>query len=190
MSQQELLAKVIRTLEQLEIDYMVTGSIVSSLQGEPRSTHDIDVVVNLPRSKALALANAFPSPDYYLDQDALLKAISARGMANLIDTNSGDKVDFWLLTETAFDLSRFARRYHLDVLGMRISVSSPEDTILMKLHWAKMSGGSEKQFIDAVRVYEVQNETMDHEYLREWALKLGIENEMRRLRDEANIEVQ
>lgn len=52
MSQQELLAKVVHTLEQLEIEYMVTGSIVSSMQGDPRSTHDIDIVVNLPQSKA------------------------------------------------------------------------------------------------------------------------------------------
>lgn len=28
---------------------MVTGSIVSSLQGEPRSTHDIDLVVTLEK---------------------------------------------------------------------------------------------------------------------------------------------
>ena len=39
MSQQTLLEKVIRTLNRLGIEYMVTGSIVSSLQGESRSTH-------------------------------------------------------------------------------------------------------------------------------------------------------
>ena len=44
MSQQELLAKVVHTLEQLEIEYMVTGSIVSSMQGDPRSTQNIDIV--------------------------------------------------------------------------------------------------------------------------------------------------
>jgi hypothetical protein len=68
---------------------------------------------------------------------------------------------------------------------MRIPVSSPEDTILMKLPWAKLSGGSEKQFIDAVRVYEVQYEKLDREYLREWTLKLGLESEMKRLMAEA-----
>jgi hypothetical protein len=181
MSQQELLVKVVRTLEQLDVEYMITGSIVSSLQGEPRSTHDIDIVVNLPLSKAPVLAGAFPQPDYYFDQEAVIQAVSARGMANLIDMASGDKVDFWLLTETPFDLSRFTRRYHENLLGMRIAVSSPEDTILMKLRWSKMSGGSEKQFIDAVRVYEVQYEKLDQGYLREWTLKLGVEDQMERL---------
>ena len=181
MSQQELLKKVVRTLEQLDIGYMVSGSIVSSLQGEPRSTNDIDIVVNLPQSKAHALAAAFPSPNYYLDEGAVAEAVARKGMANLIDTESGDKVDFWLLTEDPFDRSRFARRYHEEVLGMRIAVSSPEDTILMKLRWARMSGGSEKQFTDAVRVYEVQYEKLDHKYLREWTLKLGVQNEMDKL---------
>jgi len=43
MSQQELLAKVVGTLDGAGIDYMTTGSIVSSLQGEPRATHDVDM---------------------------------------------------------------------------------------------------------------------------------------------------
>ena len=188
MSQQELLAAVVRALEELGIEYMITGSIVSSLQGEPRSTHDIDVVVNLPSSKGHALAAAFPRPDYYLDPEAVLEAVASNGMANLIDTRSGDKVDFWLLTESPFDLARFGRRYYEEVLGMRIAVSSPEDTILMKLHWSKISGGSDKQFIDAVRVYEVQYGIMDQEYLRKWAQQLGLENEMERLRHEAKID--
>jgi hypothetical protein len=188
MSQQELLAAVVHTLEELDIEYMITGSIVSSLQGEPRSTHDIDVVVNLPSSKAHALAAAFPLPDYYLDGDAVLEAVATKGMVNLMDTRSGDKVDFWLLTESPFDIARFARRYFEELLGMRIAVSSPEDTILMKLRWSKISGGSDKQFIDAVRVYEVQYETLDQGYLGEWMQRLGLENEMRRLRDEAKID--
>ncbi len=188
MSQQELLKKVVVALEQLDIGYMVSGSIASSLQGEPRSTHDIGIIVDLPQSKAHDLAGAFPPPDYYLDEQAVSDAVARRGMANLIDTTSGDKVDFWLLTDDPFDRSRFARRYHEEVLGIRIAVCSPEDTILMKLRWAKMSGGSEKQYTDALRVYEVQYDRLDRQYLHEWTLKLGVEQEMARLQSEARID--
>lgn len=34
------------------------------------------------------------------------------------------------------------------MLGIPMKVSSPEDTILMKLRWSELSGGSEKQYID------------------------------------------
>ena len=45
MSQQELLKKVIQVLDLAEIQYMITGSVVSSLQGDPRSAHDINMVI-------------------------------------------------------------------------------------------------------------------------------------------------
>jgi hypothetical protein len=39
-----------RALEQLGISYFVGGSLASSLQGEPRSTNDVDFVVDLPEA--------------------------------------------------------------------------------------------------------------------------------------------
>jgi hypothetical protein len=46
---------------------------------------------------------------------------------------------------------------------------------LAKLRWAKMSGGSEKQFGDALGVYEFQRGKLDHPYLEHWATRLGVE---------------
>jgi hypothetical protein len=112
MSQSELLKLVARRLEAAGIDYMITGSVVSSLQGEPRATHDIDVVVAVDTdAAAAALRAAFPEPDFYLEEAAVREAIATHGMFNLIDTREGDKVDFWLLTDDAFDRARFGRRY-------------------------------------------------------------------------------
>jgi hypothetical protein len=185
MSQQELLSKVIEALDDARVEYMLTGSVVSSLQGEPRSTHDIDMVVAIERAAAKRLVMAFPAPDFYLDEESIIGAIKNQGMFNLIDVNTGDKVDFWILTEEPFDRSRFERKYVEDFMGMRITVSSPEDTILVKLRWAKLSGGSEKQFTDALRVYEVQFENLDMEYLRSWAKKIQVESMLKRLEKEA-----
>ena len=56
MSQQERLAKVVRALDDLKIPYMVTGSIVSSLQGEPCATHDIDFVISIRKHHVEKLA--------------------------------------------------------------------------------------------------------------------------------------
>jgi hypothetical protein len=185
MSQQELLKHVVEMLDHLGIEYMVSGSLVSSLQGEPRATHDIDVVVALEQSHVKLLAKAFPPPDYYLPEDSILNALETEGMFNLIAVTTGDKVDFWILTDRLFDISRFARRYVEKVMGIEIAVSSPEDTILMKLSWAHESGGSEKHFTDALRVYEVQCGKLDMEYLEEWAGRLGIEPLYKKMLHEA-----
>lgn len=187
MSQQELLKKVTRVLDQAGIPYMLTGSVVSSLQGEPRSTHDIDMVIAIQKSAAKALAEAFPPPDFYLDENSIVDAIIRQGMFNLLEVTTGDKVDFWILTDTPFDQSRFSRKVTEECMGVQLQVSSPEDTILVKLRWAKLSGGSEKQFIDALRVYEVQHEKLNIYYIERWAEDLEIESLWKRLLEEAEV---
>lgn len=187
MSQQELLKKVVGVFGKVGIEYMLTGSFVSSLQGEPRSTHDIDFVVSIQLKAVKALVRTFPPSDYHLDEESIIDAISNHGMFNLIDVNTGDKVDFWILTNEPFDRSRFVRRYIEEVMEMQITVSSPEDTILAKLKWAKLSGGSEKQFTDALRVYEVQFKKLNMDYLEHWAKELGVEPMLQRIWKEAEV---
>ena len=174
MSQQELLTKVAQVLDVLGIDYMITGSIASSLHGEPRSTHDIDIVVHLPPEAVTRLLQAFPEPEYYLAEESVREALRQRSMFNLLQVAEGEKVDFWILTDEPFDRARFARKRVEDLFGMRLKVSAPEDTILVKLRWSKMSGGSEKQMTDALRVLEVQRDQLDMNYLQEWSVKLGV----------------
>jgi len=72
-------------------------------------------------------------------------------------------------------------------MGIRMQVSSPEDTILAKLQWAQLSGGSEKQFTDALRVYEVQFGKLDLNYMERWVKKLDVESLWKRLKEEAEI---
>lgn len=186
MSQSELLKKVAAALEATSTRYMLTGSYASSLQGEPRLTHDIDLVVAIAPAAARSLALMFPPPDFYLDEAAVVEAIKRKDQFNLLDVRNGDKVDFWMLSDEPFDQSRFARRYAEEFEGMRIHVSSPEDTILMKLRWAQMSGGSEKQFGDALSVYELQRDRLNLQYIELWAASLGINSLWNRLKREAH----
>ena len=164
---------------------MITGSVASSLQGEPRSTHDIDMVIAIGKSKAQELVEAFPPPDFHLDKHGILDAINAQSMFNLIDLKTGDKVDFWILSNEAFDRSRFSRKISEEFMGIEMQVSSPEDTILAKLRWAKLSGGSEKHFTDALRVYEVQYGKLDLDYLEDWVEKSDVRSLWKRLTSEA-----
>jgi hypothetical protein len=188
MSQQELLKKVIGILDSTGTAYMVTGSFVSSVQGEPRASHDIDLVVLLGARGAEGLLAAFPPPQYYLDRNSIELALASTEQFrqfNLLDVEQGDKVDFWLLSDDPFDRSRFARRREDDVGGVRAMISLPEDTILMKLAWAKMSGGSQKQLGDALRVYEVQFGELNLMYMERWAIHLDVEALWQQLKSRA-----
>jgi hypothetical protein len=185
MSQPDLLKSLVEKLDGAGIDYMITGSVASSLQGEPRLTHDIDVVIEITRDRIPVILDSFPAPRYYVEEAAILEAIETGGMFNVIDVVEGDKIDFWLLTREPFDRSRFARKCEEEVLGIRLKVSRPEDTILVKLRWSGLSGGSEKYFIDALRVFEVQGGHLDLDYLKEWSSALGLEDLYQRMLAEA-----
>jgi hypothetical protein len=185
MSQSGRLSYLAATLDRLSVPYMLTGSLVSSLQGVPRSTHDIDIVVDLPAHQIDVVYEAFPSPDFYLSREAMIEAIRTGGMFNVLDNKEGDKFDFWLLTDEPFDRCRFNRRHLTDVDGIQVPVSTPEDTILMKLKWSRDAGGSRRQYRDALNVYELQRGTLNVGYIEQWIVELGLTDEWNRLLAEA-----
>ena len=186
MSQRELLRRVINTLNKASIPYMITGALASSLQGAPRTTHDIDVVVVMGEGDAGRLAEGFQTPDYYLDVGSIIEAIRRKSTFNLVESDTGLKVDFWMLTDEPFDQSRFSRRYVEDLEDLGVYFSAPEDTILMKLKWASLMGGSEKQYMDALRVYELQYDVLDKEYLEDWARRLEVGGLLKRIKEESS----
>jgi hypothetical protein len=182
MGQLELLTHAVSALEDAGVSYMLSGSYASSLHGQPRATHDIDLVVELESRQVGALLRAFPETRYYFSREAIDAAVRERRMFNILDTEEGDKIDFWLLTDDAFDQERFARRVSVPFAGGSIRVSTPEDTILMKLRWAADSGGSERQTDDARRVYQVSTDKIDDAYLERWAASLGVTSSLRAIR--------
>jgi len=187
VSQSDLLKKIVGILAAREIPYMLTGSLVSSIQGEPRSTHDIDIIISMHPSDIPGIVQAFPAKEFYLDHESITQALKNQGMFNVIDLREGDKVDFWMLTNSEFDRSRFSRRQKVELLGENIWISSAEDTILAKLRWSELCGGSRKHYLDALKVYEVQYPQVNMGYLTVWAQRLNLSARFNELIGEAKI---
>lgn len=59
-----VLLRTIELLDELEISYVVGGSVASSILGEPRATLDADLVIRLAPSKVRPLVDAF-HPEFY-----------------------------------------------------------------------------------------------------------------------------
>jgi hypothetical protein len=66
MPEPDLIELFVGPLNQLGIRYLVSGSVAAMLYGEPRVTHDIDLVVFLRPSDIAALPTAFPPPEFYV----------------------------------------------------------------------------------------------------------------------------
>jgi len=174
MSQFELLKKVVQFLDETNTEYMLTGSIVSSFQGEPRSTHDIDMIIQLSLENVDRLIRYFPAPEYYIDKETTIKNIQTSQLFKLLNTSTGDKIDFYPLPNNEYEITRFRRKIQEEFNDLKVWITTPEDTILSKLRWCKLSNGSEKQFKDALHVYELQKDILDFSYITLWANTLAL----------------
>ncbi len=174
MQLDDLLGLVVRALEDLGIEYFVTGSMATILYGEPRFTNDIDVVVQLGAHRIGALLRAFPRGDFYADEEQMRSAIERKGQFNIIHPASGLKVDLMIPAMDDFDESRFARarRVH-PAADLEANFSAPEDIILKKLQFFD-DGGSEKHLRDIAGVLRVSGDEVDRDYVSSWAERLGV----------------
>jgi len=102
MNEQELLADCLRRLNRTGVTYYLTGSMASNYWGIPRTTHDLDFVVQLPASAVPRIIQEF-SGDYFIDEAAVRAAYQPPYQFNAIDTRSALKVDFWLPKSEPFD---------------------------------------------------------------------------------------
>ena len=175
MDSSELLEHLTKTLEQLGLEYLITGSMATIAFGEPRFTNDIDVVVKLRLDQVEAFCAAFPAPDFYLSPLAARHAIKERGQFNIIHPASGLKVDVIIPEDTALDRSRFSRAVRVKVRPEHeVCFASPEDVIIKKLEFYKL-GGSEKHLRDIAGVLKILGDRVDREYISRWADHLQLD---------------
>lgn len=178
---------VASALEQVGAEYFVGGSVASSLQGEPRATNDIDIVVAMMPRRVPAFAMALGS-DFEVDQEMLTDALQRASSANIFYLPLVTKIDVFGLGGTPFDESEFSRRQRVKVrqTGEQLFVKSPEDTVLRKLLWFRQGGGvSDKQWRDVVEVLKVSGPQLSVAYLDSWAQRLSLVDLLSRARVDA-----
>ena len=178
---------VARAIESAGGSYFVGGSLASSLQGEPRATNDIDLVVDLPLGRCGAFVEALGA-DFEADVAELRRAIADGGSYNIFYLPLVTKIDVFGLGASAYDEIEFSRRREIGVggTGERLWFKSPEDTVIRKLLWFREGGGaSTKQWRDVVQVLRVSGASMDRGYLESWAARLGLTELLARATGEA-----
>jgi hypothetical protein len=126
-------------LEDAEIPYMIVGSFASMVHGEPRTTQDLDIVID-PQPAALDHFLAHIDTDaFYVDPDTARDALRRRAMFNIIDMRSAWKIDLVMRKNRQFSHEELARRAEQEVLGVIVPTASAEDTIVAKLECCNFS---------------------------------------------------
>jgi hypothetical protein len=167
--------RVTRVLDTLGMAHTIGGSIAASFAGEPRSTVDIDVVVACVEREVAALVAAL-APDFYVDEDAVRRAVRNRTSVNLIDNATMLKVDLFVAGGTPIDAEQLQRRLFVSLGdGVVLPIHPPEDILLQKLRWFRLGGEvSDRQWRDVLGIVRVQGRRLDLDYVRRQAPVLAV----------------
>lgn len=137
-------------LNTLAVPYMVSGSAAVIIYGEPRLTHDVDLIVVLDREHMARLTEVFPPAEFYCPPAEIIAVEAAReqrGHFNIIHHQTGFKADIYLSGRDPLHAWGLARARRLQVEGQLVVVAPPEYVILRKLEYFR-EGGSEKHLRD------------------------------------------
>lgn len=165
----EVLRDVSHRLTEAGIQYMLTGSLAMNYYSLPRMTRDIDLVVEVQISD-IELVVSVLEPDYYVDRDAISRAITNERTFNIIHSEAFIKVDCIVRKRSEYRQLEFDRRQQINFQGSPVWLVSKEDLIISKLHWARDSH-SELQLGD---VKNLLASGYDAEYVEHWTSMLGL----------------
>ncbi len=177
MTEAELLRDCLRRLNRAGVGYMLTGSMASNAWGIPRTTHDLDFVLQLPPAQVPKLIATFTHADYFIDEPAVRAAYRPPHQFNVIHVPSALKADFWMLRPVPLEREIFRRRVKDVWFGETLWLATAEDVILHKLYWNSLTP-SDRQLSDVAGVVAVQAGRLDLPYLRHWAAEIGLTEQL------------
>jgi hypothetical protein len=176
MSVTEVFQRITAALDQAGIAYMLSGSFASAYYGAPRSTQDIDLVIEASPAQLRTFIEHLPSDEYYANLEAALEAHQRQSMFNVIDLATGWKIDLIFRKSRAFSQEEFRRRKLVEVADIPLFVASAEDVVVSKLEWSKLAQ-SRRHIEDVAGMLKLRWESLDRSYLEKWILELGLETQ-------------
>src|SRR5260370_41174945 len=117
---------------------MLTGPLAMHYYSQPRMTRDIDFVIEVHEKNIDTIVSAF-EPDYYVERNAVSRAIALQRSFNIIDNEAFLKVDCLIRKDSEYHQLDFAIRREVTIQGLVVCIVITEDLIFSKLYRARES---------------------------------------------------
>ncbi len=181
MQELDLIQCFVLPLENAGMEYLVSGSVATSLLGEPRFTADIDIALFLTRAQRDELPSIFPENHFYLPPREVIEIEcerEVRGHYNIIHHASGLKADVYPSRNHPFLPWALKKKLRFPYGDSFITLAPPEYVILHKLAFFQESQHS-KHIRDITSLCRIQN--VDREFLRIATQELHLTNEWKKV---------
>lgn len=184
----EFVRLVIEALEAAGVEYLIGGAVAAWAWGEPRSTLDLDLVVDIPLEAVVPLSIELEKRDMLVPPEIILEnLLEARSdlPINTIHMHSGFKADLYPLRPgDELRQSALKRRVQVDLgppIG-QVFIHSPEDLIIYKTWYFSLSRQT-KHLRDISAVLAALGDQLDVVYVETWMERQGLLNIWKELLD-------
>ncbi len=162
--QKEIIAALIEALEEERIGYLMASSMAAMVYGIPRSTKDVDFVIELEQPSFDNLIRR-TEPLLILDPQQHLESLTWTRRFILTSRTSPFKVELFIKGNDPHHNVQWERKQQVYSLHAErhVWMPTPEDVIIQKLRW-----GRPQDRIDAEQVMAVQADALDWPYIEHW----------------------
>ena len=136
MTVNDVMLRVVDALERAGIPHMLVGSFSSNLHGIPRSTEDVDFVVEMDTPLTADFCRML-GEDFEPERQLTFETNTGTQRQEFRVNGTDFKVELFRLSDDPFDRQRFQRRQLYETANRRAYFATPEDVIVMKLRWAR-----------------------------------------------------
>ena len=159
----------IERIEKTGIDYFIGGSVASIVYGEPRLTHDIDLIIHLNIYQIDKLISNFPLEEFYLPPKEVIETEMEKGRDghfNIIHHDTGFKADVYFVGEDSLQHWALDNSTRIDFQNLKLPIAPPEYIIILKLLFYK-EGNAYKHLDDIKGILKQSSQLINNELLNE-----------------------
>lgn len=165
---EEILKLVCNFLNESNVEYVIVGGMAVLFYGNPRTTMDIDYVIQLTDKDIPILVKFLQENGFYADEYDMRAALEEKSHCTVEDKETMFRLDIkGIYSEMDERVLRNKKRIELN--GITIYIASPEDTIANKLLFSR-----EQDIKDALGIYARQYNILKMEYLTDICKKIGV----------------
>lgn len=165
--------------QSLNINFIISGSVASIVYGDPRVTHDIDLVIDIAKHDVDNLAKVFTNGEFYLPPKEVINLEinrSSRGHFNIIHMETGFKADVYLSGNDEFQKWALQNRREIKFDASLLPIAPIEYLIIKKLEFYK-EGKSQKHLTDIEAMLRESGDLINEKFLNAKLVQFGLEKE-------------
>lgn len=175
----DILTRLIQALKKAELKYVIVGGLAAIIRGRPRTTMDIDLIIEENLVKAKIFLNHLKKNNFDVMDDQILMELNEKTNATIFDKNSVIRLDLKIAYKKD-EQEVLAQAQHIIFKGVELEIASIEQILYGKiLYLGDISDVSRSDLLnfndvlDFIAVFK-RSSNIDIEWLKTKVTKINL----------------